>query len=141
MDKHVSAESTTSSAQESEGPGVDLAHFDVHVDRLPEGVVVVDVEGEVDIYSAAEFKIALFWVIDEGFVRIVIDATRVLFMDSTALGVFVSGERRLRPRGSLIIACGEDTGRLLEITGLDRVFSVFRDRDEACRAAAQRSEG
>jgi anti-sigma B factor antagonist len=141
MEKDESAERTTSSAQEAGGAGIDVAHFDVHVDRLPERVVVVDLEGEVDIYTAAEFKHVLLGAIEEGFVRIVIDATKVSFMDSTALGVFVSGERRLRPRGSLIVACGEDTGRLFEITGLDRVFSIFRDRDEACRAAAQRSEG
>jgi anti-sigma B factor antagonist len=141
MDKDESATRTTSSAHESGGLGIEVAHFNVSVDRFPDRVVVVDLEGEVDIYTAAEFKHVLLGVIEEGFVRVVIDATKVTFMDSTALGVFVSGERRLRPRGSLIIACGEDTGRLFEITGLDRVFSIFRARDDARRAAAARSEG
>ena len=97
---------------------------------------ILDLEGEIDISAATEFKEALLQSIDGGAGRIVVDLTKVTLMDSTGLSVLVSGERRLRPRGgSLAVACDDRIRRVLTMTGLHNAFALCATRDEARRAA------
>jgi anti-sigma B factor antagonist len=101
-----------------------------------DNVTILDLEGEIDIYTATEFKEALLQSIDSGAHRILVDLTKVTFMDSAGLSVLVSGERRLRPLGScLAVACDERIRRVLTITGLDDALALYATRDEALRAA------
>ena len=101
-----------------------------------EGIAVVELEGDIDVHTAPVFRDALEQPIDAGALRIVVDFAKVTFMDSTGLGVLVGSERRLRPLGgSLAVACTGRIGRLLEMTGLDHVFTLYASREEALRAA------
>jgi anti-sigma B factor antagonist len=112
--------------------------FRVELLRTEQNTAVIALEGEVDIYSAPQFKEALLAGIEDGASTIIVDLDRVTFIDSTALGVLVSGAKRVRPKnGRLDIVCtDENITRIFEITGLDRIFGIFRTRDEALRAAA-----
>ena len=116
----------------------DRPQFRVDLLRPSENVAVVDVEGEVDIYSAPQFKEVLLQGIEEGASRIIVDLAKVTFIDSTALGVLVSGAKRVRPQnGTLDIVCADDNiTRIFEITGLDRIFGIYPTREEALSVAA-----
>ncbi len=99
-------------------------------------VAILDLEGEIDIYTATQFKEMLLRAIDGGSRRFVVDLTKVTLMDSSGLSVLVSGERRLRPLGgSLTLAVTGRINRLLKQTGLDDAFVLCRSRAEALRAA------
>ena len=112
--------------------------FRVELLRTEQDTAVIALEGEVDIYSAPQFKEALLAGIEDGATTIIVDLGRVTFIDSTALGVLFSGAKRVRPKnGRLDIVCtDENITRIFEITGLDRIFGIYRTRDEALRAAA-----
>ncbi len=94
-------------------------------------------QGEIDIYSAPQFKEVLVNGIEDGAKRVIVDLTEVTFIDSTALGVLVSGAKRVRPRnGTLDIVCSdENIIRIFEITGLDRIFGIYPSRSEALQAS------
>jgi len=94
-------------------------------------------QGEVDIYSAPQFKEVMIQSIDEGAKHIVVDLAGVTFIDSTALGVLVSGAKRVRPQnGTLDIVChDENITRIFEITGLDRIFGIYPTREKALESA------
>jgi len=111
--------------------------FRVDYEAPSDDIGVVVLEGEIDIYSAPEFKEVLVNSIEGGAHRIIVDLTEVTFIDSTALGVLVSGAKRVRPRnGNLDIVCSdENIIRIFEITGLDRIFGIYASRDEAVKAA------
>jgi anti-sigma B factor antagonist len=111
--------------------------FRVELLRPTDTVAVVELQGEVDIYSAPQFKEALLQGIDEGAQRVIVDLAKVTFIDSTALGVLVSGAKRVRPQnGTLDIVCAdENITRIFEITGLDRIFGIYATRDDALKAA------
>ena len=98
---------------------------------------MVTLEGEVDLYTAPEFREVLLRGIDEGARRVIVDLSLVTFVDSTALGVLVGGGKRLRKLdGSLLLVCGLDgVRRILEIAGLTGVFAVCATLDEAVAAA------
>ena len=94
---------------------------------------MLEVSGEVDIYTAPKLREKLVELIDAGNDRIVVDLERVGFMDSTGLGSLVAGLKRIRERdGELAIVCTrEPVLKVLSITGLDRVFPVHDSVEKA----------
>jgi anti-sigma B factor antagonist len=112
--------------------------FRVELLRAGPDTAVVALEGEVDIYTSPQLKEALLAGIEDGATILIVDLAGVTFIDSAALGVLVSGAKRVRPQnGRLDIVCtDENITRLFEITGLDHVFSIYRTRDDALRATA-----
>jgi len=115
----------------------DRPQFGVELVRAGDEVAVVVLQGEVDIYSAPQFKEVMIQSIEEGAKHIVVDLAGVTFIDSTALGVLVSGAKRVRPQnGTLDIVCqDENITRIFEITGLDRIFGIYPTREKALESA------
>jgi anti-sigma B factor antagonist len=101
-----------------------------------DGLGLIELSGEVDLYTAPRFKDDLIALIDEGVARIVIDLSQVTFIDSTALGVIIGGVKRLHERdGSLaLVAVSRPVVRILDITGLNRVLTIFDTREAAFAA-------
>ncbi len=99
---------------------------------------VIELGGEIDLYTAPEFKERMVELIEDGKKRIVVDLSAATFIDSTTLGVLVGGVKRLRPTGgSLALVCtDQNITKIFEITGLDRVFPIHASRDEALAAVA-----
>jgi anti-sigma B factor antagonist len=108
-------------------------NFDVKTDKVDDGTYVISLTGEVDLYTAPEFKQQLLNVIAEGGRDVVVDFTNTTFIDSTTLGVLVGGVKRLRAEdGRLSLVCSDrNITKIFEITGLDRVFTIYTTRDEA----------
>jgi anti-sigma B factor antagonist len=94
---------------------------------------VIELGGEVDLYTAPEFKERMVELIESGKKRIVVDLSDATFIDSTTLGVLVGGVKRLRPSsGALALVCtDENITKIFEITGLDRVFPIHATREDA----------
>lgn len=108
-------------------------NFDVKTDKVDDGTYVISLTGEVDLYTAPEFKQQLLDVIAQGGKDVVVDFSETTFIDSTTLGVLVGGVKRLRAQdGRLSLVCSDrNITKIFEITGLDRVFTIYPTRDEA----------
>ncbi len=111
----------------------------VHQDR---GCAVVEASGEVDIATAAQMSEALWWALDYS-PRVVIDLTRVTFMDSGGLNVLVAGWRRAREHGGGIglVSPAEAVRDVLQVTGLDRLFTITDSVADAITAVANHPVG
>jgi anti-sigma B factor antagonist len=106
----------------------------IATERAGSDVHVIALSGELDLYSCPEFKNELLRLIAEGVRYVVIDLAATTFIDSTALGVLLRGVERLREtsNGRLSVACADpNICKVLEVTGLDRIFSVYPSREEA----------
>jgi anti-sigma B factor antagonist len=108
-------------------------NFDIKTERLGDDAYVIALAGEVDLYTAPEFKQQLLDVIGQGGREVVVDFSDTTFIDSTTLGVLVGGVKRLRTNdGQLSLVCSDrNITKIFEITGLDRVFAIYPTRDEA----------
>ena len=108
-------------------------NFDITTEQLGDGAYVISLAGEVDLYTAPEFKQQLLDVIGKGAKEVVVDFSNTTFIDSTTLGVLVGGVKRLRTNdGQLSLVCSDrNITKIFEITGLDRVFTIYPTRDEA----------
>ena len=108
-------------------------NFDVQTEQVDGTTYVIALTGEVDLYTAPEFKQQLLDVIAKGAKDVVVDFTKTTFIDSTTLGVLVGGVKRLRVQdGRLSLVCSDrNITKIFEITGLDRVFTIYPTRVEA----------
>ena len=97
------------------------------------GVSVLAVTGEVDVYTAPRLREKLVELVSQGKYRIVVDLEKVDFLDSTGLGVLVGGLKRLRSHdGDLLLVCTQHRIlKVFEITGLTKVFSIHDSVDAA----------
>jgi anti-sigma B factor antagonist len=111
-------------------------NFQIADEEIDAQTHVIALGGEVDLYTAPEFKERMVELIEAGKRRIVVDLSDATFIDSTTLGVLVGGVKRLRPvGGSLALVCtDENITKIFEITGLDRVFPIHPTRDAALAA-------
>ncbi|MGH2651982.1 MAG: STAS domain-containing protein, partial [Actinomycetota bacterium] len=76
--------------------------------RNENGWAVLEVQGEVDLYTSSQLREAIVRLTEEDENRIVVDLYNVSFMDSSGLGVLVAGLKRARERGGeLALVFGE----------------------------------
>lgn len=95
--------------------------------------VLVRLAGDLDILNAAELRDRVCATMDAGAQVVVIDMHAVTFMDSAALGALVGCLKHARRTSCLLrlSALQSPQLRVLEVTGLDKVFSIFRNGEEA----------
>ena len=117
-------------------------NFDIKTEHLGDSSYVISLAGEVDLYTAPEFKQQLLEVIGQGGKDVIVDFSNTTFIDSTTLGVLVGGVKRLRGNdGQLSLVCNDrNITKIFEITGLDRVFTIYPTRDEAVEQIGSSSQ-
>jgi anti-sigma B factor antagonist len=93
---------------------------------------LIRVEGEIDLFTAPEFKDRISAPIDAGKPRVIVDLSDVTFIDSSSLGVLIGAHKRLKQRdGGLVIVCDDRAiVNTFKITGLDGVFEIVASRDD-----------
>jgi anti-sigma B factor antagonist len=98
---------------------------------------VLDVAGEVDVYSAPSLRERVTALLQPESMHLVVDLTRISFIDSTGLGVLVAGQNRAGELGGgLSLVCQQERVlKLFRITGLDQVFAIFPTLPEALAAS------
>ena len=62
-----------------------------------DGIEVVDVEGEIDVYTAPRLRELLIELVNNGHYQLVVNMEKVEFLDSTGLGVLVGGSSGSAP--------------------------------------------
>lgn len=117
------------------------SQFRVELEPGSDSPVVLALQGEADIYAAPEFKRALDLSLERGASELIVDLARVSFIDSAALGVLVAGVQCMRGRdGAVAVVCDKkNIIRILEVTGLDRIFTLCPTREAASRALAEQA--
>ena len=75
-------------------------NFHIQDEEIERDTHVIELGGEVDLYTAPEFKERMVELIEGGKKQIVVDLSKATFIDSTTLGVLVGGVKRLRPRAA-----------------------------------------
>ena len=108
-------------------------NFKISDEEIDDQTHVISLGGEIDLYTAPEFKERMVELTEGGKKNIVVDLSEATFIDSTTLGVLVCGVKRLRPSGGgLALVCtDQNITKIFEITGLDRVFSIQGSREDA----------
>jgi anti-sigma B factor antagonist len=101
-----------------------MREFHLHTVGPIGDCAVLQVTGEVDVYTAPMLREQIRELGAKGAVHLIADLSRVIFLDSTGLGALVGGLKRLRQAGGSL-ALVISTPRILnifQITGLTKAL-------------------
>jgi anti-sigma B factor antagonist len=97
-----------------------------------EGVAVVSVGGEIDLSTAPAFEAAIIGALDDDPPVVVIELSEVSFMASVGLRILAAAHEKVSKSAQLaIVANNPATSRPIELTGLDKVMSLYPSLDAA----------
>ena len=115
--------------------GGKVRHVELKVStRSQGGRIVMSLGGEIDLYTAPRLHGELVTILSgDAPVQIVVDMSGVDFCDSTGMNVLLAAHRRAREQGGdLELAAPRPAIRkILQVTGLESVFTVLEDPAQA----------
>ena len=106
--------------------------MDIHEERK-DGILVLGLEGRLDAVSSKMFEEKVLALVDGGETRIVIDLSRLDYVSSAGLRVFLVASKRLTPVGGKVVLCSvqEPVKQVFDIVGFYSIFSILNSKDEA----------
>ena len=107
------------------------------VERPRPGVVLVRAAGDLDAYTAPGLSETLHEATGTGARLLVVDLSRVTFIDSAGLGALVGAHLRMLEAGGAlrIVEPPALVGRAFALTGLDEVLDLREDEERALAEA------
>lgn len=87
--------------------------------------LIVQLNGELDHYSAQSIRRDLDTMLsDPGIKRLILDFSRLTFMDSSGIGVILGRYRIMRDRGGMLYVSRMNThiARIFHMSGMERVI-------------------
>ncbi|GEN47150.1 STAS domain-containing protein [Alkalibacillus haloalkaliphilus] len=100
--------------------------MNLHVeDHQEDKYGILKLSGEIDAYTAPQLKEKLLTLVEEK-ESVEVDLTKVSYMDSTGLGVFISALKlsKEKDHNFKLINLQENVYRLFNITGLNEVINI-----------------
>jgi len=114
------------------------ASFGLDQDTLPDGTPVLAVRGDLDLFTAPEFRERLAACAEAGRGRVVVDFCGASFIDSSGAAALLQ-VRRLHREDARLVIVNRDPGiaRIFEVMGLDELFTIVSSREHAAAAFAR----
>ena len=107
--------------------------------RVDDRTQALDLEGEVDVYTAPLLRQEIMDQVEAGVSHLLVNLEKVEYLDSTGLGILIGGVKRLKEQsGSLkLVGPSARITRIFEITGLNKIFDVYASESDAIAATAK----
>ena len=105
--------------------------------KLDRRAVIVQVNGDIDLYSSTKFRQVVLRALDDRTApRVVLDFQGVKLLDSSGVATLVECLQRSRQTQRRLSLCNlnEAPRRVLELTRLSKVFEVFDNLESALAA-------
>ena len=96
-------------------------------------IVVLEIEGEIDLYNAPEIKDIINKLIEEQNYNVIINLEHVSYIDSSGIGALISSLSNLKKyQGALkIINVYASVKKVFELTKLTSFFEIFDSENDA----------
>lgn len=104
--------------------------------RMVDRVAVVEVAGELDIYTSPQLEAAIRDQLRRGHIRLLVDLSDTTHLDNTALRIFTKSARETRQSGgNLAVIYGRPlVQKIFEITRLYELIPIYPSEGAALEA-------
>lgn len=109
--------------------------MEIAVDQVDHVAVAAMPMDELDASNSAEFKSAMAPIL-QAHTELVLDLSRLRFVDSSGMGAILSCLRQLSAKGGDLKLCGmtKQVRAVFELVRMHRIFDIYSTRDEALHA-------
>lgn len=97
-------------------------------------IMIVELFGELDHHEAAKTRLEIDSAMDNYTARdLVLDFSKVTFMDSSGIGVILGRYRRLSSRGDTLVisSCSKQIRNILNLAGVFSIITYADSKEEA----------
>jgi anti-sigma B factor antagonist len=110
-----------------------LTDFGLRDQPVDDNIHLVEPAGEIDALTAPQLGSRLLGLADDGKTGVVVDLSRVTFIDSTAIGVILNGLRAMAARSGrmVLVLPNERIRRPFEVTGLIHRLPIAHSVEDA----------
>jgi anti-anti-sigma factor len=100
-----------------------------------DGIAVVSIGGEIDLSTAPVFEAGIAEALEEDPPALVIELSEVIFMASVGLRILAATQEKVGESIQLaVVADNMAASRPMQLTGLDKLISLYPTLDEALTA-------
>jgi len=94
---------------------------------------IVEIEGRIDAHTAPDVEKELKTLLDDGFVKIVIDFSQVNYISSGGLRVFLTALKQTRANnGDLkLVNLISNVEKIFKLAGFTKIFNIMNDVESA----------
>ncbi|WP_251453723.1 STAS domain-containing protein [Microbacterium sp. Marseille-Q6648] len=105
------------------------------IEKARRGVAILRGSGKLNMVSAPDLRAAVLSAVEDQFTHIVVDLSKIDFMDSSGLGALVGSLKTARQAGGdlRIAAPSAQVTMVLQLSNLDRVLASFDTAEDAYR--------
>jgi anti-sigma B factor antagonist len=109
--------------------------MEIAVDKIESVAVAAVPVDELDASNAGEFKRDIAPVLQAN-TKLVLDLSRLRFVDSSGLGAMLSCLRQLTGKSGDLKLCGmsKQVRALFELVRMHRIFDIYSTKEEAVKA-------
>ncbi len=114
-----------------------LFHVSMEVTiRERDGVGILAINGEIDLYNARELSEAIEKIMSEGKNRVIIDFAEASYIDSTGIGALLGANGKLKAAGGGIrfMKIPEPVNKVFRLSNLSAFIPCHDSEDEAVQA-------
>lgn len=104
--------------------------------RIVDGVAVLDLEGEVDLYHSPAVRAEIGKLIARQNPSLVINFQKVSYIDSSGLATVIDAFQKMRTFNGKLVLSGlnKPVRSVFEVARLDQYFNIFEDEAAALAA-------
>ena len=102
--------------------------------------LIISLNAELDHHLADEMREVIDEIIDErGVNRVIIDFSKVSFMDSAGIGLIMGRYKKIRDNGDIsVVGANESIKRILLISGLHKIVYIYDNLYDAVKKENRR---
>jgi len=95
-------------------------------------VFIFKVDGDIDCFTVPQLKEAVRQQLEKGPSHMIIDLADVTYVDSSAIGFFVSTHQRMEKQGYGLglVNVKKETMQLLKLTYVDQILTIYFSYDD-----------
>ncbi len=106
--------------------------------RNEDGVTILAIEGRLDPEETQQMEKKVLEVVDSDDKRLLFDFSELEYINSSGLRILVMAYQRMKQNKGHVAICNirDYILEVFEISGYDRIFSIFPNKEEALKTFA-----
>lgn len=96
---------------------------------------ILSIDGDIDMHTSPALRSELMNLVEKGVPQVVIDFSKVSYIDSSGIATFVEGLKGMKSYGGKLKFAGIPEGimEIFTFSKLDKVFDIYGSREDALR--------